>query len=83
MSSLHTLNELSVLDRIDLKIETPFIYKIFTLLQQYFYPEQNTDQDVENMKKACQKYRENLIEIEQRLIEQQAGCYNIFTREER
>lgn len=43
----------------------------------------NTDQDVENMKKACQKYRENLIEIEQRLIEQQAGCYNIFTREER
>ncbi|KAG9475986.1 hypothetical protein GDO78_002844, partial [Eleutherodactylus coqui] len=43
----------------------------------------NTDQDVENMKKACQKYREKLLEIEQRLTEQQAGCYNSFTREER
>ncbi|XP_056376366.1 protein ITPRID1 isoform X2 [Hyla sarda] len=43
----------------------------------------NTDQDVENMKKACQKYREKLIEIEQRLSEQQAGYYHIFTREER
>ncbi|CAJ0949086.1 unnamed protein product, partial [Ranitomeya imitator] len=43
----------------------------------------NTDQDVENMKKACQKYREKLIDIEQCLTEQQAGCYNIFTSEER
>ncbi|KAM4027535.1 protein ITPRID1 isoform 2-T12 [Anomaloglossus baeobatrachus] len=43
----------------------------------------NTDQDVENMKKACQKYREKLIYIEQCLTEQQAGCYHIFTREER
>ncbi|KAM3929204.1 protein ITPRID1 [Leptodactylus fuscus] len=43
----------------------------------------NTDQDVENMKQACQKYREKLTEIEQHLSEQQAGCYNIFTREER
>ncbi|XP_075683077.1 protein ITPRID1 isoform X2 [Rhinoderma darwinii] len=43
----------------------------------------NTDHDVENMKKACQKFREKLLEIEQRLTEQQAGCYNIFTREER
>ncbi|XP_073406031.1 protein ITPRID1 isoform X2 [Dendrobates tinctorius] len=42
-----------------------------------------TDQDVENMKKACQKYREKLIDIEQCLTEQQAGCYNIFTSEER
>ncbi|XP_073534393.1 protein ITPRID1 [Phyllobates terribilis] len=43
----------------------------------------NTDQDVENMKRACQKYREKLIDIEQCLTEQQAGCYNIFTSEER
>ncbi|CAN2389626.1 Coiled-coil domain containing 129, partial [Pristimantis euphronides] len=43
----------------------------------------NTDRDVENMKQACQKYREKLIEIEQRLTEQHSGCYNMFTREER
>ncbi|XP_069814571.1 protein ITPRID1 isoform X2 [Dendropsophus ebraccatus] len=43
----------------------------------------NADQDVENMKKACQKYREKLIEIEQRLTEQQAGCYHIISGEER
>ncbi|KAM4027538.1 protein ITPRID1 isoform 3-T13 [Anomaloglossus baeobatrachus] len=48
-----------------------------------FSEESNTDQDVENMKKACQKYREKLIYIEQCLTEQQAGCYHIFTREER
>ncbi|XP_063778641.1 protein ITPRID1 isoform X2 [Pseudophryne corroboree] len=43
----------------------------------------NTDHDMENMKKSCQHYREKLIDIEQRLIEQQAGCFNIFTSEER
>ncbi|XP_075068706.1 protein ITPRID1 [Mixophyes fleayi] len=43
----------------------------------------NTDHDMENMKKACQHYREKLIEVEQCLIEQQAGCFNIFTSEER
>ncbi|XP_072009329.1 protein ITPRID1 isoform X1 [Engystomops pustulosus] len=43
----------------------------------------NKDEEVENMKRACQKYREKLIETEQRLTEQQAGCYNLFTREER
>ncbi|XP_072268239.1 protein ITPRID1 isoform X2 [Pyxicephalus adspersus] len=41
------------------------------------------DGDMENMKKACQTYREKLLEIEQRLIEQQAGCFNILTSEER
>ncbi|XP_044151395.1 protein ITPRID1 [Bufo gargarizans] len=43
----------------------------------------NTDQDVENMKRACQKYRGTLIEVEQCMSEQQAGCYPYFSREER
>lgn len=38
---------------------------------------------MENMKKACQSYRLKLLEIEQHLLEQQAGCFNILTREER
>ncbi|XP_018420765.1 PREDICTED: coiled-coil domain-containing protein 129 [Nanorana parkeri] len=39
--------------------------------------------DMENMKKACQTYRERILEIEQHLLEQQAGCFNILTSEER
>ncbi|XP_053570417.1 protein ITPRID1 [Bombina bombina] len=41
----------------------------------------HTDCDLENMKKACQTFRDKLIEIEQLLIEQQAGCWNTFSNE--
>ncbi|OCT76050.1 protein ITPRID1 [Xenopus laevis] len=42
-----------------------------------------TDCDSEYMKKACQKFREQLIEIEQHLTEQQAGWLNMYSSEER
>ncbi|KAM5158270.1 protein ITPRID1 [Mantella aurantiaca] len=41
------------------------------------------DDDLEKMRKACQTYREKLLETEQDLLEQQAGCFNILTSEER
>lgn len=41
------------------------------------------DDDMDNMKKACQTYREKLLTIEQHLLEQQAGCFNVLTSEER
>ncbi|KAM4705104.1 protein ITPRID1 [Rhinophrynus dorsalis] len=43
----------------------------------------NTDYDIENMKQACQRFRDKLIEIEQLINEQQAGCLSAFSSEER
>ncbi|KAE8597214.1 hypothetical protein XENTR_v10016387 [Xenopus tropicalis] len=42
-----------------------------------------SDYDSEYMKKACQRYREQLLEIEQHLTEQQAGWLNMYSSEER
>ncbi|PIO37101.1 hypothetical protein AB205_0017450 [Aquarana catesbeiana] len=44
---------------------------------------ESRDDDMDNMKKACQTYREKLLTIEQHLLEQQAGCFNVLTSEER
>ncbi|XP_068092674.1 protein ITPRID1 [Hyperolius riggenbachi] len=43
----------------------------------------NKDNEMVNMKRACQQYREKLVEIEQHLTEQQAVCYNVLSHEER
>ncbi|MEE6465641.1 hypothetical protein FKM82_006629 [Ascaphus truei] len=44
---------------------------------------QHTDHDMETMKKACQRFRNKLLEIEQLLTEQQAGCLTAFSSEGR
>ncbi|CAH2283325.1 coiled-coil domain-containing 129 isoform X1 [Pelobates cultripes] len=43
----------------------------------------NTDRDMEKMKKECQRFRDQLLEMEQRLTEQQAGCFYTLSDEDR
>ncbi|XP_053322948.1 LOW QUALITY PROTEIN: protein ITPRID1 [Spea bombifrons] len=42
-----------------------------------------TGNDIENIKKACNIFRNQLLDIEQLLTEQQAGCFHILSSEER
>uniref|UniRef100_A0A8C5MWU3 ITPR-interacting domain-containing protein n=1 Tax=Leptobrachium leishanense TaxID=445787 RepID=A0A8C5MWU3_9ANUR len=43
----------------------------------------NSDHKMEKMKKECQRFREQLLEMEQLLTEQQSGCFYTLSSEDR
>ncbi|KAM4687327.1 protein ITPRID1 [Discoglossus pictus] len=63
------------------KIEQELTETLKLLKESLTAVSMHSDHDLEHMKKACQRFKDKLTEIEQLLTEQQAGCWTTFSSE--